>query len=228
MAVAARILDQSRSASARCCAASSRPTRTRARIYDRDGDLLLDSRSLYRARRHPALRPAAAARRQARRRLVERGWNAPEALGSAAATCRSIEEIGAGNGRAYPEVQSARSAARRQTSCASTSAARPSSRSRCRSSASARCAARCCSRPRAATSTSIIASERLAHLPVFLVAAGVMWCCRCCSPARSPGRCAASRKRPSACGAASSRARRSPISPTAPTRSATCRARCAT
>ncbi len=37
-----------RSASARCCAGSCSPTRTRARIFDRDGYLLLDSRSLSR------------------------------------------------------------------------------------------------------------------------------------------------------------------------------------
>ena len=42
------------------------PTKTRARIFDRDGGLILDSRNLYRPRRCAALRIAAAIGRQAR------------------------------------------------------------------------------------------------------------------------------------------------------------------
>ena len=53
------------------------------------------------ARRHPALRPAAA-RRRTSPTIVERTWNAGEALASAAASCRSTEEINAANGRNLP------------------------------------------------------------------------------------------------------------------------------
>ena len=78
------------------------PTRTRARIYDRDGYLLLDSRSL--TSRSNILRydllPVGV---QESPPILERIWNAiKEHLGLGELPL--YEDIGAGNGKAYPEV----------------------------------------------------------------------------------------------------------------------------
>ena len=64
------------------------PTNTRARIYDRDGLLILDSRNLYIPRRRAALRSAAAAEHTQPSYLAARIWNAAR-LARRAATCRS-------------------------------------------------------------------------------------------------------------------------------------------
>ena len=78
------------------------PTRTRARIYDRDGYLLLDSRSL--TDRADILRhdlPATPGEDSPS--LIERTWNAVK--GRFGHTDLPLyEDIGGANGRAYPEV----------------------------------------------------------------------------------------------------------------------------
>lgn len=81
------------------------PTRTVARIYDRDGYLLLDSRSM--TERSTILRfdlPPAAEERPANWR--QRVWNwLKNAVGGA--NLPLYQDIGLANGRAYPEVQKA-------------------------------------------------------------------------------------------------------------------------
>jgi len=81
------------------------PTRTVARIYDRDGYLLLDSRSM--TERSTILRfdlPPAAEEKPANWR--QRAWNwLKNAVGGA--NLPLYQDIGLANGRAYPEVQKA-------------------------------------------------------------------------------------------------------------------------
>jgi two-component system, OmpR family, sensor histidine kinase ChvG len=80
------------------------PTRTRARIYDREGSMLLDSRALYargdiqRFDLPPVQPPEPSA--------IERAWNAVLGLFSRTDRLR-YEEIGPADGRALPEVQQA-------------------------------------------------------------------------------------------------------------------------
>lgn len=78
------------------------PTKTRARIYDRDGYLLLDSKSMtsrstilqYDLPSSPPQEPSP---------LVERTWNAVKGrFGQSGLPL--YEDIGGGNGKAYPEV----------------------------------------------------------------------------------------------------------------------------
>jgi two-component system sensor histidine kinase ChvG len=79
------------------------PTRTRARIYDRDGYLVIDSQSL--TSRSNILRfdlPPAGQEDSAP--LIERTWNAVRGRFGGAANLPTYEDIGAGNGKAYPEV----------------------------------------------------------------------------------------------------------------------------
>jgi two-component system sensor histidine kinase ChvG len=79
------------------------PTRTRARIYDRDGYLLLDSRSL--TSRSTILRfdlPAPQTSDEAGP-LIERTWNAVRGR-FGQGDLPLYEDIGGGNGKAYPEV----------------------------------------------------------------------------------------------------------------------------
>ncbi len=81
------------------------PTRTRARIYDRDGYLLLDSRSLI--NRDNILRydlPAAQSEDPASR--IERAWDQVKGHFSHS-DLPLYEDIGVANGRAYPEVSRA-------------------------------------------------------------------------------------------------------------------------
>jgi two-component system sensor histidine kinase ChvG len=80
------------------------PTRTRARIFDREGFLLLDTRSLY--SRGEIIRldlPPVAAEDQT---LVQRAWNLVRGVikGPDGPT---VEDIGPQNGRSFPEVQRA-------------------------------------------------------------------------------------------------------------------------
>jgi two-component system, OmpR family, sensor histidine kinase ChvG len=78
------------------------PTRTRARIYDRDGYLLLDSRSLI-DRANILHHDGATPQSDDSPSLIERTWNAVK--GRFGRTDLPLyEDIGAANGRAYPEV----------------------------------------------------------------------------------------------------------------------------
>ncbi len=76
------------------------PTRTRARIYDRDGYLLLDSRSLI--DRADILHHDVPAQSEDPPSLIERTWNAVRGFGHT--DLPLYEDIGTANGRAYPEV----------------------------------------------------------------------------------------------------------------------------
>ena len=127
------------------------PTRTRARIYDRDGFLWSTAARSIRA----ATSCASTCRPPPRTSptIVERTWNqVKRRFGRAERAARRGDQrrqrpqSARGDGRARP--------ARPPAWCASTPMARPSSRWPCRSSASGRCAARCCCPPRAATSTA--------------------------------------------------------------------------
>ena len=82
------------------------PTRTRARIYDREGYLLLDSHSL--AARSNILKfdLPAAAQDDAHSTIFERTWNTLRGrFGSVGMPL--YDDGGAGNGRGYPEVEDA-------------------------------------------------------------------------------------------------------------------------
>ena len=82
------------------------PTRTRARIYDREGYLLLDSHSL--AARSNILKfdLPAAAQDDAHSTIFERTWNTLRGrFGSVGMPLH--DDGGAGNGRGYPEVEDA-------------------------------------------------------------------------------------------------------------------------
>ena len=127
------------------------PTRTRARIYDRDG-VPLDRLALAdQPLDDPAL--GSAPRRTRRNRSPGSSAFGPVVEGlSRSPRAADLRGLGAANGKAYPEV-APRSPAGRNPSCASTRRAKRSSRSQCRSSASAPCGARCCCRRKAATST---------------------------------------------------------------------------
>src|SRR5215212_2399142 len=80
------------------------PTRTRAQIFDREGSLLLDSRSLY--GRGDILRLDLPPVPKQNPTLMERGWNAVRSLFKRK-KASLLEEIGPANGRSLPEVQRA-------------------------------------------------------------------------------------------------------------------------
>ena len=80
------------------------PTRTRARIYDREGSLLLDSRSLY--ARGDILRLDLPPVPKQNPSLMERAWNGLRGLFRRKRS-RILEEIGPPNGRSLREVQRA-------------------------------------------------------------------------------------------------------------------------
>ena len=84
------------------------PTRTRARIFDRDGYLLLDSRSL--SRRGPIFRsdgpPSSAASPDETLTLIERTWNAMKG-GFGRAEPPPAEEFAGRHGKSFPEVAAA-------------------------------------------------------------------------------------------------------------------------
>ena len=73
------------------------PTRTRARVYDRDGSLVVDSRQLYPRRRVPGRNSAADIS------AMGRFWNWINAQVQRT-DLPVYEELGGGNGKGYPEV----------------------------------------------------------------------------------------------------------------------------
>src|SRR6195256_3268836 len=73
------------------------PTNTRARIYDRDGALILDSRTLYDVLRFDLPPPEERPGYLERRWMVLRRWLAKGDL-------PTYRELGAGNGKGYEEV----------------------------------------------------------------------------------------------------------------------------
>ncbi len=145
------------------------PTRTRARIYDREGSLLLDSRTLY--SRGDILRFDLPPIRSKDDTFIERTWNGIRKRFSKERP--GFEEIGPTNGRTLPEVQQALTGVRasvvRQNPLGETivSVAVPIQRFRS-------------VRGTLLLSTQggdidkIIASERFSLLQIFLVAALVM------------------------------------------------------
>ena len=113
------------------------PTKTRARIYDRDGVLILDSRNLY--GRGDVLRfdlppPSGEARPDGARFIALRRWFGRGDL-------PLYKELGPENGKGYPEVMQALTAFT-PAWCGSPTTARSSFRSPCRCSVSAPCSAR--------------------------------------------------------------------------------------
>ena len=147
------------------------PTRTRARIYDRDGFLLVDSRSL--ASRSNILRFDLPVVGQEDLPLFERSWNAVKrSFGKVDPPL--AEELAAGNGKAYPEVV-------RALAGASQSVVRLNARGETIVSVAVPVQRFRVVRGALLLSTqggdidTIIASERWAILRIFLVSAGVMF-----------------------------------------------------
>ena len=95
------------------------PTNTRARIYDRDGGLILDSRNLYDVRLRFDLPPPSVEKPG----MIERAFDRRCAPGSTAATCRSTGSSGRKTARATRR-STRRSTASSRAWCGSTSAAR--------------------------------------------------------------------------------------------------------
>lgn len=81
------------------------PTRTRARIYDRDGFLLLDSRSL--TQRGNILRYELPAPEAEKKNWVERLWNAVRAPFRRHTSAGADDEVMLSDGKAFPEVVTA-------------------------------------------------------------------------------------------------------------------------
>lgn len=79
------------------------PTKTRARIYDRDGDLLLDSRALTDRANILRYDLPAAAPPEDRTNWLENLWNRVKGY-FGYTNLPLYEDIGVGNGKAYPEV----------------------------------------------------------------------------------------------------------------------------
>ena len=201
------------------------PTKTRARIYDRDGVLLVDSRNLF--GRGDMLRfdlPPPTAEKPG---LFERAFIAVRRwLGRG--DLPLYRELGAENGKGYSEVaqalsgQDASMVRINDRGDVIVSVAVPVQRFRAVRGA-------LMLSTQGADIDDMVEAERLAILKVFLDRRRPSWwCCRSCSPARSPSRCAGSPTPPKACAAASVRASKFPISRAATTRSDTSRARCAT
>ncbi len=87
------------------------PTGTRARVFDREGSLLMDSRTLY--TRGDLQRFDVPSVRKEKPSLIEQAWNGLRRLfGADGALPPTAEEAGPQNGRTLPEVQRALSGAR--------------------------------------------------------------------------------------------------------------------
>ena len=201
------------------------PTKTRARIYDRDGVLILDSRNLY--GRGDVLRFDLPPPNAEKPGLMERAFIALRRW-FGRGDLPLYKELGPENGKGYPEVAQALNGAARQHGAGQ----RPRRGDRLGRGAGAalprRARRAACCRRRAPTSTrwwrpSGSPSSKCSWSPP-----ASWWCSRCCSPAPSPARCAGSPTAPSACAGASAPASRFPISPAGATRSGICPARCAT
>ncbi len=189
------------------------PTKTRARIYDRDGVADPRQPQSLRPRRRAALRPAAAERREAghRRARLDRDPRA----GSAAATCRSTASSARTTARAIRR-------SRRRCSGQNASMVRVNDRGEVIVSVAVPVQRFRAVRGALLLSTQggdiddMVEAERLADLQgVPRSPPASWWCCRSCSPAPSPARCGGSPSAPSACAAASARASRFPTSPAA-------------
>ena len=150
------------------------PTRTRARVYDRDGYMVLDSRSI--TTRSNILRfdlPSATQDDSASSTIFERTWNMLRGRFGAVGL-PLYDEVGVANGRAYPEVQyamngSAGSVVRVNTRGETiVSVAVPIQRFRVVRGA-------LLLSTQGGDIDKIIASERWAIVRIFLVSAGVMF-----------------------------------------------------
>jgi two-component system sensor histidine kinase ChvG len=146
------------------------PTKTRARIYDRDGVLLLDSRNLY--GRGDVLRFDLPPPNSEKPGIIERGWIAMRTWLNRG-DLPLYAELGPGNGKGYPEVAQALAGAQ-------ASMVRVNARGEVIVSVAAPVQRFRAVRGALLLSTqgddidNIVAAERLAILKVFLVAAGVM------------------------------------------------------
>ena len=98
------------------------PTNTRARIYDRDGVLHPRQPQPLRPRRRAALRPAAAERRKAE--LLSSAPGSASARWLGRGDLPLYRELGAENGKGYPEVAQALDRPQGQHGARSTTAAR--------------------------------------------------------------------------------------------------------
>src|SRR3954469_19066670 len=145
------------------------PTRTRARLYDREGALLLDSRALY--TRGDVLRLELPPLKKEKPTIVEQVWN--RVRGWFRQDRPTLDEIGPTNGKSLPEVQQALGGTR-------ASVVRVNARGETIVSVAVPIQRFRSARGVLLMSTqggdidAIIASERFALLQVFLVAALVM------------------------------------------------------
>ncbi|MBX9739996.1 MAG: stimulus-sensing domain-containing protein, partial [Beijerinckiaceae bacterium] len=149
------------------------PTRTRARIYDREGYLLLDSRSMTARANILRFDLPAAGQEETAPTIVERFWNdLKRRLGSTELPL--YEDIGVANGRAYPEVE-------RALSGGATSVVRINAKGETIVSVAVPVQRFRAVRGALLMSTQggdidkIIASERWAIIRIFLVSTGVMF-----------------------------------------------------
>jgi two-component system sensor histidine kinase ChvG len=188
------------------------PTKTRARIYDRDGTLLLDSSTLY--LRGEILRFDLDPVPEQQPNYFERRWRKLK-LWLARGELPVYREIGPGNGKGYPEVAQAINGqdgsivrVTEQGQVIITVAV-PIQRFR-----GVLGALLLSTQP--GEIDAAVESERFVIVKVFCVAAA----------AQSAGRCGGSRTPRRMSATARARVSKFPISPIAPTRSATFRARC--
>ncbi len=149
------------------------PTRTRARIYDREGYLLIDSRSLTGRSNILRFDLPAIGQDEKPATMLERWWtNVKRWFNSSELPL--YEDIGAGNGKAYPEVE-------RALNGSATSIVRVNARGETIVSVAVPVQRFRAVRGALLMSTQggdidkIIASERWAIFRVFLVSAGVMF-----------------------------------------------------
>ena len=161
------------------------PTKTRARIYDRDGVLLVDSRNLF--GRGDVLRfdlPSPTAEKPG---LFERAFVAVR-LWLGRGDLPLYRELGAENGKGYPEVdqalngQDASMVRINDRGDVIVSVAVPVQRFRAVRGA-------LMLSTQGADIDDMVEAERLAILKVFLSPPASWWCSRSCSPAPSPSRC---------------------------------------